>query len=86
MLIRDEIAALLTTAVEEAQRQELLPAAALPPILVERPQNPEHGDFACSLPLRLARAARLNPMEIAEQLASLIPVAGAIKRVWTAPP
>lgn len=86
MLIRDEIAALLTTAVEEAQRQELLPAAAMPPILVERPQNPEHGDFACSLPLRLARAARLNPMEIAERLASLIPAGGAIEQVWTAPP
>ena len=86
MSIRDEIAQRLAEAVEAAQRQDLLPVATLPPAAVERPQNPEHGDFATSLPLRLARTARMSPMEIAERLVALIPSADAIERVWAAPP
>ena len=86
MSIRDEIAQRLTEAVEEARRQDLLPAATLPPAEVERPQSLEHGDFATSLPLRLARAARMSPMEIAELLVPLIPSGEAIERVWAAPP
>jgi arginyl-tRNA synthetase len=86
MSIRDEIEQRLAEAVEEAQRQQLLPAATLPPAEVERPQSLEHGDFATSLPLRLARAARMSPMEIAERLVPLIPGGEAIERVWAAPP
>ena len=86
MLIRDEIVQRLADAVEMAQRQDLLPAAALPPVAVDRPQNLEHGDFASSLPLRLARAARMDPMEIAQRLVSLITSDGVIERVWAAPP
>ena len=86
MSIRDEIAQRLAEAVEEAQRQQLLPAATLPPAEVERPQSLEHGDFATSLPLRLARVARMSPMEIAERLVPLIPGGEAIERVWAAPP
>ena len=53
---------------------------------VERPQNPEHGDFAVSLPLRLARTARMNPLAIAELLVPLIPADDVISRVWAAAP
>ena len=73
-------------AVESAQRQGLLPAAALTGPAVERPQKTEHGDFASSVPLRLARAARMPPMEIAERLASLVEPHEAVARVWAAPP
>ena len=61
MLIRDLIANRLSNAVEMAQRLDILPVAALPDVVVERPQNPEHGDFASSLPVRLARAAGMSP-------------------------
>lgn len=86
MLIRDHIADLLLAATQEAQRRGLIPDATLPPIIIERPQNPEHGDFACSLPLRLARVARLKPMDIAEALAPLIASDPALEQIWTAPP
>ncbi|MCL5110553.1 MAG: arginine--tRNA ligase [Chloroflexi bacterium] len=64
-LIRDEIAALLAKAAEAAQHDGSLPASALPEVPVERPQNTEHGDYASTLPLKLARAARMSPMAIA---------------------
>ena len=91
MLVRNAIAALLANAVEAAQRLDLLPTASLPEVLIERPQKAEHGDFATSLPLRLARAAGLSPMEIAWRLAGLIEGSVGergvvLDRAWAAPP
>ncbi|MBI2872096.1 MAG: arginine--tRNA ligase [Chloroflexi bacterium] len=86
MLISHEIDARVRAAVEEAQRRDLLPTVAPPDVVVERPQKPEHGDFATSLPMRLARAARMKPLEIAERLVSLMPGDDVFERVWAAPP
>ena len=86
MLIKQEIEQLLVKAVEEAQRQDLLPDVALPEVVVERPQNPEHGDFATSLPLKLARAVGMPPIDIAQRLVPLIHQDDLLERVWAAPP
>src|SRR5439155_2217610 len=45
-----------------------------------------HGDYASSLPLRLARAARLNPIAIAEAIAKRIGSNEAVGDVSVAPP
>ncbi|MBI4338626.1 MAG: arginine--tRNA ligase [Chloroflexi bacterium] len=84
MLLKHRIAQLVTQAAQEAQRQGALPPGPVPEVEVERPQNPEHGDFAVSLPLKLARAARMNPMTIAQRLLPLMPVEEFIleARVW----
>ncbi len=86
MLLRDVIAQRVADAVENAQRQGTLPAFDIPSIVVERPQNADHGDFACSLPLRLAKLARKNPLEIAESLVPLLSDAEPVQQVWAAPP
>ena len=86
MTIREQITQLVTRAFEDAQHSGLLPSASLDDVTVERPQNPEHGDFACSLPMKLARPMRMNPMDIAEKLVSLIPVEGALSEVSAARP
>ena len=86
MLLKDHIAQLAAQAVEAAQQSGALPAGPTPEIEVERPQNPEHGDFAISLPLRLARAARMSPMAIAERLVPLTPADDSIQEVRAAAP
>ena len=86
VIIRDFIAHRLADAVEEAHRLAILPAAGPLDIVVERPQNPDHGDFASNLPLRLARSVRMNPLDIAEKLAPLVLKDEVIERVWAAPP
>ena len=83
---KNHIAQLIKGALDDAQRSGVLPPAPPEDPAIERPQNPEHGDFACSLPLKLARPMRMNPMAIAEKLVSLIQVEGAIDRVWAAQP
>ncbi len=83
---KDEIIELLKEAATEAQRKNLLPPVALPDITLEHPQNPEHGDYASSLPLKLARAARMNPLAIAKTLSSLLPVTPQVDRIEVASP
>ena len=69
MIVRERIAELVRQALEEAQASDALPQVVVEDIAVERPQNAEHGDFATSLPLKLARPMRMNPMQIAERIA-----------------
>ena len=49
------LSASIKKAFEKAQQDNLVPAAEIGDIAVERPQNPEHGDYASSLPLKLAK-------------------------------
>ncbi len=86
MTIKDKVAHILEEALQEAHRRELLPAATVSDITVERPQKPNHGDLASSTPLKLARSFRLKPMDIAEKLVPLIPTGDELEKVWAAPP
>ncbi|MGB2694109.1 MAG: arginine--tRNA ligase [Dehalococcoidia bacterium] len=85
-MIKDEIASLVEQAVERAKQAGDLPAVPLPDIVIERPQRPEHGDYATSLPLRLARAARAKPLDLGHVLARHVPASDAVERVEVVPP
>jgi arginyl-tRNA synthetase len=84
--IKTRIAELLKNAAGQAQREGKLPEVSLPEITVERPQKAENGDYASSLPLKLARSIGKNPMAIAKAIAECIPPAPEILSVETAPP
>ena len=66
------LSASIKKAFEKAQQDNLVPAAEIGDIAVERPQNPEHGDYASSLPLKLAKPLKKNPIEIANVLAKYL--------------
>jgi arginyl-tRNA synthetase len=63
-----------------------LPAVSLPEAFLEHPQKPEHGDYASSFPLKLARTARMKPLEIAKILIDAMPQLPEIQSVAAAPP
>jgi len=63
-----------------------LPALALPEAYLEHPQNPEHGDYASSFPLKLARATGTNPMTIAEDIVGLMAPSPEIDSIVATPP
>jgi len=86
VMIRDKLVAMVEQAFVEAQKSELLPSMAMPEIVLERPQNPEHGDYAAPLPLKLARAARMDPLDIAQRLAGLMQCPAECARIEVAPP
>ena len=86
MTVRDEMGLIVQTALADAQGAGALPPAEGVEAAVERPQKAEHGDFASSLPLRLARQMRMSPMVIAERIAERVRAEGPVARAWTAPP
>lgn len=86
MVIKRKIEELLTQAASEAQQQGELPAVVLPPVAVEHPQNPEYGDYASSLPLKLARATSAKPLAIAEGIVRFMPPTPEIDTISVAPP
>jgi arginyl-tRNA synthetase len=86
IMVRQELARCLQQAVVEAQKKGVLAAAVLPEVLIEHPQNPEHGDFASGLPLKLARAMKISPMGIAEKVSEHIVPPPQIDKIWTAAP
>ena len=85
-MIKDNIADLIAGAVKRAQDAGDLPPVPIPDTPVERPQRPDHGDYATSLPMRLARSARMSPVDIAGAIAKQIDVEGPIEEVTVAPP
>ena len=85
-LVIETIRRLITQAVEAVRLDGVLQLDTLPEIQVERPGNSQHGDFSTNLPLRLARATRINPLELAQTVVDRIPGGGPIDRVEAAPP
>ena len=86
MAIKDKIEEMVRQAFQEAQDRGLLPQVTLPETIVERPQNPEHGDYAVTAPLKLARAARMNPLAIAQCLVDLLKPSEEIDAITLVPP
>jgi arginyl-tRNA synthetase len=85
-MLKQELARCLQQAVLKAQQEGALAAAALPEVLIEHPQNPEHGDFASGFPLRMARAMRMSPLAIAEKVCEHMVPPPQVDKVWIAPP
>ncbi len=55
-------------------------------VVLERPKNPEHGDYATNLALRLAKPAGLSPRVVAEALAERVREVPGIAKVEVAGP
>ncbi|MBI2836185.1 MAG: arginine--tRNA ligase [Chloroflexi bacterium] len=84
--LRQELISQLTAAAAKAQQEGALPPVSLPEVTLEHPQNAAYGDFATSLPLKLARAAGIKPMAIAQEMVALIEPGPEVERVVAAAP
>ncbi len=51
---------------------QLAPEAADADVVIERPREAAHGDFACSVALQLAKRLKRNPRQLAESLAAAL--------------
>jgi arginyl-tRNA synthetase len=86
MLIKHHLAELVTQAIHNAQSANGLPVFDPPEISIERASKKEWGDYATSLPLKLARDAKRPPIQIAQALASHFPRDAAVAKVEAEPP
>ena len=71
-MIRDDLAELILNATKKAQKKKSLPRTEIPEVLIERPRREEHGDYACSLPLKMI--ADVNRQLKAEDKPTLTPI------------
>ncbi|MBK7893338.1 MAG: arginine--tRNA ligase [Candidatus Promineifilaceae bacterium] len=86
MTVHHQLAAVLQEAVQAAQTAGALPTFDLPEITIERPRDVAFGDYASPTPLKLARAARLAPLKIAQAIVDHLPATSYIEEVTVAPP
>ena len=75
----------ITASAVLAQR-DLDPAALPETVTVERPRNPEHGDYATNLALQLGKKVGVNPRELAGWLAEALNNSGGIAAADVAGP
>jgi len=79
----------LKTLIDDLLRHALasLPEALVPAaeraldIEVERARDPQHGDFASNIAMRLAKATRQNPRKLAAALVAALPASPALAKV-----
>ncbi|MDT5408250.1 MAG: arginyl-tRNA synthetase [Mycobacterium sp.] len=82
-----DLAELLKATATAVLAEHALDTAALPPaITVERPRNPEHGDYASNLALQLAKKVGANPRDLAGWLADALANADGIASAEVAGP
>ena len=85
-LLPQEHAKLIHTAIQTAQEKGELPEFDIPEILITPPKNPEHGDYACSVAMQLAKVAQRKPLDIANAIVQQIPETDFIASIDIAPP
>src|ERR1700752_319072 len=82
-----DLAELVQTTAAVVLAERGFDAAALPPtVTVERPRNPEHGDYATNLALQLGKKVGANPRELAGWLATALAAADGIASADVAGP
>ena len=67
--MREAISQLVSAAIDGAIAAGELPLAEAPEPALERPRDPSHGDWATTVALRSAKAAGMNPRQVAEIVA-----------------
>ena len=82
----DELSAAVRSAVQTAVDDGDLAVSVPGEIKVERPRVKEHGDYATSVALQLAKSAGRSPREVAEALALRLRASAGVARVDVAGP
>jgi arginyl-tRNA synthetase len=84
--LSDHLAAQIQVAIAEAFARGEISGEVPASITLERPKNRDHGDYATSIALQLAKAAGKNPREIAAILQSAIASISGVSKVDIAGP
>ena len=84
--MKPQIQSLLAAALRNLPQGTLPADLELPAIELERTRDVAHGDFACNIAMRLAKAARSNPRQLAQLIIDALPVSPLLGKVEIAGP
>ncbi|WP_299952138.1 arginine--tRNA ligase [uncultured Modestobacter sp.] len=82
----EQLSDVVRSAVAAAVERGDLAVAVPEDVVIERPKNPEHGDYATNVALRLAKGAGRPPREVAELLATELRAVDGVAAVDVAGP
>ncbi|MDP2211300.1 MAG: arginine--tRNA ligase [Candidatus Aquicultor sp.] len=71
-MINERLAQLIRDALLQAQNEERLPAVEIPQIVLERPREKTHGDWATNIAMVLAGKAKMPPRAVAQVIADAL--------------
>lgn len=84
--MKQPLSHIVLQAIAALRDQSLLPADIEVPFVIERTRNSEHGDFATTAALLLAKPARKSPRAVAEALVAAMPAHPHVAKVEIAGP
>jgi len=71
-MINERLDELIRKALLQAQREERLPAVEIPQIVLERPREKAHGDWATNIAMVLAGQAKMPPRAVAQVISDAL--------------
>lgn len=86
MQLTHQLAQTIEESIVDLQKANDLPAFEMPTVLVERPRLIDHGDYATSVPLQLAKLAQQKPLDIAQKIIGSMSVPDFVAKAEIAPP
>ena len=86
MTIRESLESVLYQALKAAVEAGELPLNEIPQPSLERPREEGHGDWACTIAMRLAKAAHMNPRAIAQVIVDHLPANNLVESFEIAGP
>jgi arginyl-tRNA synthetase len=60
--------------------EQVVPAGTTARILLDRPKQAQHGDFACNIAMQLAKELRGNPRAIAQKILDALPASPDLEK------
>jgi len=84
--VKEQIAHLLTAAMNALQQQGVLLSDLAPELQIDRTKDKAHGDLSCNLAMVLAKPARMNPRQLATALIEQLPASDLVAKVEIAGP
>lgn len=85
-MIKDELREVLAAAIARAQDSGALPRVPVPEISLEHPPSEQFGDYASSVALKLARAARMPPLAVGGAITAHLELPVSVGLVQVASP
>lgn len=86
MTIRESLESVLYQALKAAVEAGELPLNEIPQPSLERPREEGHGDWACTIAMRLAKVAHMNPRAIAQVIVDHLPANNLVESFEIAGP
>jgi arginyl-tRNA synthetase len=79
--VKNDVEQLLHAALSHLKGSVLPADLSLDSLGIERTRDPANGDFATNIAMRLARAARMKPRDIAQAIVAAMPVSPQVRKV-----